>query len=73
MNFCQGEYDAGASLASTRSRTACRAGPLSAWESFQNINAGHYCEYFEARLNSPLERSFEARLNSVPENLLKHA
>jgi hypothetical protein len=30
------------------------AGPLSAWEYFQNLNAGSLDEYFEARLNSTI-------------------
>jgi hypothetical protein len=33
---------------------ARRAGPLSAWESFQNLNAGSLDEYFEACLNSTI-------------------
>jgi hypothetical protein len=41
----------------------CRVGPLIIWESVWNLNGGSYGIYFEARLNSTLEKYFEACLN----------
>jgi hypothetical protein len=39
------------------------AGPISVWESVQNLNAGSCSRYFEVRLNSAPKKSFEARLS----------
>jgi hypothetical protein len=33
---------------------AHREGPLNAWESFQNLNAGSFGEYCEAHMNSAI-------------------
>jgi hypothetical protein len=43
MNFCPGEYDAGASSASTRGRTTQHPE-----DQFRISNASQYCKSFEA-------------------------